>query len=138
VTISSNKIMLLDMVYFQTNRAVIQKRSNRLLDNVAAVVNAHTEISKLTVEGHTDWQGDDAHNLELSQRRAESVVAYLVKKGVSPQKLEAKGYGETRPIADNATAKGRGANRRVDFKIDAVELVVPVTTEPTTSNATGK
>jgi outer membrane protein OmpA-like peptidoglycan-associated protein len=109
VSITGNQINLLDIVYFQTSRDRLQTRSFRLLDNVAAVINAHPEVTKLTIEGHTDAQGDEAKNQDLSQRRAEAVVAYLVKRGVAQQRLEAKGYGETRPVSDNATARGRGA-----------------------------
>jgi large repetitive protein len=123
VTITSTKIVLLDMVYFQTNRAVIQKRSFKLLNNVAQVMNAHGEVKKIVVEGHTDSQGDDAHNLSLSQQRAESVVAYLIKQGVSPARLAAKGFGETQPVADNASRTGRAANRRVELKIDEVDMM---------------
>ena len=62
-------------------------------------------------------RGDDDFNLDLSRRRADSVKAYLVKKGVPAERLEANGYGETQPIADNGTSKGRAKNRRVVFKI---------------------
>ena len=134
VTITATKIVLLDMIYFKTNRDIIQKRSHRLLDNVAAVINAHGEVKRVVIEGHTDSQGDDAHNLALSQRRADSVMAYLVRKGVNPSRMVAKGFGETQPIADNASRTGRAANRRVDFKIDEIEAIT-VTTE--TATATG-
>ena len=123
VSISGGRIDLVDLVYFQTNKAVLQRRSFKLLDNVAEVINAHTEVSTLVVEGHTDNEGDDAFNLDLSQRRAEAVVAYLVKKGVDGKRLIAKGYGETQPVADNASRKGRAQNRRVLFKIDGITSI---------------
>jgi len=69
------------------------------------------------VQGHTDNTGTREHNLELSQKRAGSVVAYLVEKGVEAGRLEAKGYGPDVPIADNATPEGQEQNRRVEFKI---------------------
>jgi OOP family OmpA-OmpF porin len=72
--------------------------------------NVHT-----TVEGHTDSVGDDAYNQGLSQRRAESVSDYLSSHGVSPDRLQAKGYGESRPVADNSTDDGRALNRRVEL-----------------------
>ncbi|MEZ4363343.1 MAG: OmpA family protein [Kofleriaceae bacterium] len=125
VTLDGSQLGLVDPVYFQTNRDVIQRRSYRLLDNVAAVVSAHPEVGKVTVEGHTDSDGDDTSNLELSQRRAEAVVAYLVRKGVDPSRLIAKGYGETQPVTTNATAKGRATNRRVVFKIAGIESRSP-------------
>lgn len=72
---------------------------------------------RVAIEGHTDAVADDAYNLDLSNRRARSVVAWLTKKGIAPARLEAKGYGRTRPVADNATAEGRALNRRVEASI---------------------
>lgn len=70
------------------------------------------------VDGHTDNVGNAEANKKLSQARAEAVVKYLVeKKGVDAKRLSAKGWGDTQPIADNKTAKGRGQNRRVDFTV---------------------
>jgi len=71
------------------------------------------------LQGHTDSRGADAFNLELSQRRAESVRDYLIAQGVSGTRLEAKGYGETQPIADNTTKVGQQENRRVVMKVIA-------------------
>jgi OOP family OmpA-OmpF porin len=67
------------------------------------------------VEGYTDSVGDEAYNLGLSQRRANSVSSYLSSHGVSPDRLQAKGYGESRPVADNGTEDGRAKNRRVEL-----------------------
>jgi outer membrane protein OmpA-like peptidoglycan-associated protein len=78
---------------------------------------AHPEIWKVRVEGHTDSVGKPEKNQKLSEGRAASVVAYLVKKGVVPERLEAAGFGDTKPIEDNKTSKGRAANRRVEFNI---------------------
>jgi OOP family OmpA-OmpF porin len=75
------------------------------------------DITKLRVEGHTDSQGKDAANMTLSQKRSEAVRAYLIKQGVEPERLEARGFGETVPVADNKTANGRAENRRVEFRI---------------------
>jgi len=68
------------------------------------------------VAGHTDSSGNDMLNMELSQSRAESVVEYLVSAGIARERMKAKGYGESRPVADNATAEGRAKNRRVELK----------------------
>jgi outer membrane protein OmpA-like peptidoglycan-associated protein len=81
------------------------------------VLKDHPEVGKVVVEGHTDNVGKAAVNQKLSQGRADSVMKYLVGKGVAPSRLEAKGYGESKPVADNATAKGREANRRVELRI---------------------
>ncbi len=68
------------------------------------------------VEGHTDSVGTDVYNQALSQRRAESVMSYLISHGISSSRLEAKGLGESNPIADNSTEDGRALNRRVELK----------------------
>ena len=70
---------------------------------------------KGVLEGHTDNTGKKAANQTLSQQRAESVKAYVVSKGIDAARLETKGYGDGNPVADNATAEGRTANRRVQF-----------------------
>jgi OOP family OmpA-OmpF porin len=80
------------------------------------VLASHAEL-KIEVEGHTDSRGDDGYNKQLSQRRAEAVVAYLVKQGIDKARLTGRGFGEDRPIADNATEDGRAQNRRVVFAI---------------------
>jgi OOP family OmpA-OmpF porin len=117
VVITEEGLDILDIVYFDTSKAIIQKRSYKLLDNVAAVIIAHPQVGKFRVEGHTDDRGNDDDNLDLSQRRAEAVVKYLVDKGVPAERLEALGFGETKPLADNKTKAGRAKNRRVEFKI---------------------
>ena len=117
VKIGQGKLEILDIVYFALDKAVIQKRSFELLDEVARVLGAHPEITKIRVEGHTDSQGNDAYNKKLSQRRADAVMAYLIKKGVAVDRLEAHGFGEEVPKDTNATKEGRAANRRVEFTI---------------------
>jgi MYXO-CTERM domain-containing protein len=120
-TITASGIQIVDVVYFKTNKDIILGKSYPLLDNVAQVIKAHSEIPLITIEGHTDDRGNDAYNLDLSQRRAEAVKVYLVSKGVDATRLAAKGFGETQPIADNKTNKGRSTNRRVEFKIAGIE-----------------
>jgi MYXO-CTERM domain-containing protein len=117
VKITGGKLEILEIVHFRTSKADIQKQSFALLDNVAAVIAQHPEIRKIRVEGHTDDRGIDANNKKLSQMRADSVVAYLIKRGIEPERLEAVGHGEEKPVADNATADGRTANRRVEFHL---------------------
>ena len=131
VVITGDKLDILETVFFKTNKAVIEKRSYNLLDNVAAVLASHSTI-RVEVEGHTDDVGNDAYNKKLSQRRAEAVVAYLVRKGVDASRLQARGYGEEKPVADNKTKVGRATNRRVLFTIlSAVEGVKPQSNGPT-------
>lgn len=117
VVITKNQLQILDQVKFVTGKATLSPASNKLLDNIARVLLSHLEIWKVKVEGHTDNIGDAAKNMKLSQDRAQSVVNYLVKKGVAPERLEAVGNGDTKPLEDNGTKKGQAANRRVEFNI---------------------
>lgn len=117
VTVSDSGLDILDKVYFKTNKAIILPQSFELLNNVADVIKNHTEIEKIRIEGHTDDRGSDGYNKKLSQRRAKSVMAYLVKRGVKKSRLVSEGYGEAKPIKSNESDEGRSANRRVDFVI---------------------
>ncbi|HEY5808149.1 MAG TPA: OmpA family protein [Povalibacter sp.] len=103
-------------VNFETNSATLMETSRPVLDEVAADLKAHPRL-KVELEGHTDSVGAAAHNVELSQRRAESVRDYLISQGVSASQLTAKGYGETNPIATNDTPGGRAGNRRVVMSV---------------------
>ncbi len=118
VKVTATRLELNEKVYFDTNKSTIKPASYGLLDEVAQVLVAHPEVAKVRIEGHTDNTGSAAVNTELSQARAAAVRDYLVGKGVARDRLDAKGYGPSRPIADNKTAQGREANRRVDFMIE--------------------
>ncbi len=111
----SKKSLVLEGVNFDTNSAHLQSSSTAVLDRVAEGMKDHPDV-RLEVQGHTDSQGNDAYNMKLSRDRAKAVKDYLVGKGVPAKQLEAKGYGETKPIADNKTAGGRAVNRRVELK----------------------
>ncbi len=115
--LEGDRIELGEVVYFDTAKDTIQRRSDALLDSVATIVKAHPEIGKLRVEGHTDAQGARAYNVKLSQRRAAAVVKALVKRGVPAERLVAQGFGPDQPVADNATAEGRAKNRRVEVRV---------------------
>ncbi len=130
VTINNGKLELVDRVYFRTDKDIIEVRSNAILDNVAKVLVAHPEIAHVRVEGHTDNRGGAAHNLDLSGRRSAAVVKYLVKKGVARDRLDAQGFGQDKPIADNTTDVGRATNRRVEFVIEGAEGVDTKATGP--------
>ncbi|MBZ0116605.1 MAG: OmpA family protein [Sandaracinaceae bacterium] len=123
VVLSSERIEILDRVYFATNRATILSRSHPLLMNVARVLNGHPEIERVVIEGHTDDRGRREHNLELSQQRAESVLRFLVERGgVAESRLTARGYGPDRPIVPGArSAEDLARNRRVEFNIPNAE-----------------
>ena len=117
VLITKDKIEITQKINFKKNSHEIKgKTSFKILDIVADVLKMNANIN-IEVQGHTDDTGERDHNLELSRSRAESVMSYLVEKGIEAKRLEAKGYGPDNPIADNATKKGREENRRVEFKI---------------------
>ncbi len=98
-------------IYFDFNSADLRPESTPELERIRAMV---AEYGKpLVIEGHTDATGSDSYNMELSQRRAGAVKAYLVEHGIDASLIEAVGKGESEPIADNATDDGRQANRRV-------------------------
>ena len=106
--------LTLDGVNFDNDSAKLRPESTAVLDNAAATLKEWGEV-KVEVAGHTDSTSSDEYNLSLSQRRAETVRAYLIDKGVAADRLTAKGYGEANPVADNATEEGRFKNRRVEL-----------------------
>ena len=108
--------MLAKNIYFETASDKLKASSNESLDKVAAILISHPDAN-LSIEGHTDSQGDDAANLDLSKRRAMSVMNYLASKGVDGKHLQATGFGETKPVADNSTKEGRALNRRVELLV---------------------
>lgn len=113
-------------VKYQYDRADIDENSKLVLDTTVYKLMVDNPEIIVEIMAHTDDKGTDAYNLKLSQRRAESIVKYLISKGISPVRLKAKGYGESMPVAPNANAdgtdnpEGRSRNRRTDFKIVGV------------------
>ena len=104
-------------VAFATGTAVLTSKSNTSLNKVVTILNENPTL-KVKIEGHTDNAGNDEANMKLSENRAAAVKAYLVKKGISEDRISSEGFGETMPIADNNTAAGRTKNRRVEIKVD--------------------
>lgn len=107
-------------VTFNVNQSAIRGDFYETLNSVAIVLNEYDKTT-ISVFGHADATGSDSYNQQLSEKRALSVSNYLAGQGVSPQRLRAIGYGETRPIADNGTEGGRAANRRVEIVIDPID-----------------
>jgi len=107
--------LVLEGVNFETNSAVLTAGSTAVLNKVVASLKGWPEV-RVEVAGHTDSVGRAAYNKTLSVKRAESVRAFLEAAGVSASRLEANGYGEEMPIADNNTDAGKAANRRVELK----------------------
>ncbi len=118
VAVTKDRIEIKKQIKFATgSHKIIGKESELILNEVAQALNDNQQIKKIRVEGHTDAQGSDASNLKLSQRRADSVMAALIQRQVSPSRMEAVGFGESKPIATNSTAAGRAENRRTEFNI---------------------
>lgn len=108
-------------IEFETGKAVILKKSYSILDEIAKVFIENKDYI-VEVQGHTDNVGNAEVNMYLSEKRAQAVREYLIKKGVDAKRLTANGYGSSQPIADNTTKAGRAKNRRVEFKITFEEI----------------
>ena len=101
-------------IKFDVNKATLRPESMGTINYIVKMMQEHPDL-KFSVEGHTDSDGHDANNLSLSESRAKEVVSRLVEAGISPGRLFSKGYGESRPIANNETSEGKAQNRRVEF-----------------------
>ena len=117
VVVTHEKLELNQSIFFALQLWDIRPESFPILDEAARQLNAHTEIRRIRIEGHTDSTGSDFVNGSISTLRAIAVKNYLVKRGVAEARLEATGYGPQRPIATNKTKEGRALNRRVEFNI---------------------
>lgn len=116
IIVRDDRIELRQTVFFATGKDRILAKSFPLLNEVALALRDNPNLN-VSIEGHTDSQGQAAVNQRLSQKRAEAVRRYLIDQAIAPARLVAAGYGEDRPIEDNRTAEGRAANRRVEFHI---------------------
>jgi OmpA-OmpF porin, OOP family len=105
-----------DRLLFDTGSATLQSASNEQLSNIAAILKAYPNV-KIKIGGYTDNTGDKAANLKLSQDRADNVKAELIQLGVDPSRVDAQGYGEDHPVADNSTEDGRQKNRRISLRV---------------------
>jgi OOP family OmpA-OmpF porin len=107
-----------DRLTFDTGKATLQDSSAEQLQNIALILKAYPRV-KVKVGGYTDNTGDKEANLRLSQDRATNVMRELVRRGVDSSRLEAEGYGEEHPVADNSTPEGRQMNRRISLRVTA-------------------
>jgi peptidoglycan-associated lipoprotein len=129
-----NKIFVLENIYFDYNESYIRADAAKELDKLVTLLNDNTDL-KIEMGSHTDSVASEAYNIELSQRRAESTVNYLIKNGIDPTRLVAKGYGESKPIARNTNPDGtdnpagRQRNRRTEFKILEIGALIKRTDE---------
>ncbi|KAA9356900.1 OmpA family protein [Larkinella humicola] len=106
----------LNNLFFETGRYDLADKSRTELDRLVKFLEVNPTVN-IEVSGHTDNQGGTATNLELSKKRAQSVVSYLAKAGVAPNRIKSAGYGETKPIAPNTTDENRKLNRRIEWRI---------------------
>jgi OOP family OmpA-OmpF porin len=123
VEVQQDQIVIREKIQFETDQAVIKPESFDLMNEIVGVVNGNPQIKRLSIEGHTDNVGSDKHNQKLSDKRAAAVRNYLVEHGVTPDRLVSKGWGESKPLADNDTEAGREQNRRVEFIIAEQDVV---------------
>jgi outer membrane protein OmpA-like peptidoglycan-associated protein len=108
------KKLVLEGVNFDFDKAALRQEDSGSLDNDVATLKSWGDVD-IEVAGHTDSMGSDAYNMKLSQQRADAVRNFLISRGVAADRLTAKGYGESQPVADNATDEGRFKNRRVEL-----------------------
>jgi len=116
------KPIILKDIYYDFDKATLRPQSYIVLDTIVSIMQDNTNII-IEMSAHTDSKGKDEYNMKLSQKRAQSCVDYLISKGISSERMIAKGYGETRPIAPNTmpngkdNPEGRQLNRRTEFKV---------------------
>ena len=110
--------IVINSVQFDFDKAVIKPEFYPVLDEAVSELQKPACASKsVSIEGHTDSIGTDAYNMKLGEKRAASVKSYLVGKGLGAERFTTASFGESKPIADNKTKKGRAMNRRVEFKV---------------------
>ncbi|MET0533382.1 MAG: OmpA family protein [Steroidobacter sp.] len=114
--VREQSVIQLSGVYFEYNSSRLTENSKSILQMGAASLRGQSDM-RVEVAGHTDDRGNDAYNLNLSRQRAVAVVEYLTGAGIEADRVQARGYGETQPVADNDTEAGRERNRRVEFRV---------------------
>jgi OOP family OmpA-OmpF porin len=112
--VDSRGCWVLRNLHFDLDKSEIKPESYPVLDEAVKVLKENPGL-RVEIEGHTDSQGSAAYNQGLSERRADAVMRYMTGKGIDSSRLSTKGFGLTRPVADNATAEGRALNRRVEL-----------------------
>jgi outer membrane protein OmpA-like peptidoglycan-associated protein len=108
--------VVLKGVNFELNSSELTAGSSESLDKAVDAMNKYGDL-RIEIRAHTDSMGEAAYNQSLSEKRANSVRDYMISKGIAANRMVAKGYGETKPIADNGTREGRAENRRVELKV---------------------
>ena len=116
--VEANASVVLNNIFFDVNQYELKPESISELDKVVELLNDNPGV-KILISGHTDNTGKATDNLRLSENRAKAVVDYLIAKGIEASRLQYKGFGATRAVADNATEEGRAQNRRTELKVIA-------------------
>lgn len=114
--IEKDKSIVLNNIFFASGQHTLEPASFSELEKLTSLLKQNPGI-KAEISGHTDNVGTDTWNQQLSQKRAETVVEYLLSKGIDANRLIARGYGSSNPVANNTTEEGRAKNRRTEFKI---------------------
>lgn len=104
-------------IQFVSGSATLTAKGNAELKKLVGILKSHPEIKKISIEGHTDNTGKPESNMKLSEKRVDAAKAYLAKNGIDVSRVITKGFGDTKPVADNATAEGRQQNRRVEVLV---------------------
>lgn len=117
VKVTADHIEIDEKIQFAVNADTILPASDGLLKEISDTIKENAQIKKVEIQGHASSEGDAARNKMLSDLRAKAVMAALVTRGIDANRLTAKGYGSSKPVADNATEDGREKNRRVEFLI---------------------
>lgn len=117
VEVEETRIRVDEKIHFAFDDATIESDSDSLLQEIAQVMTDNPQLVKIKIEGHTDSQGSDAYNQELSTRRANAVMERLIENGVAADRLEAVGHGESRPLDSSDSEEAHARNRRVEFNI---------------------
>ncbi len=120
IPIEMGTTVKINNIFFDFDRTTLQKSSFSELDRLIEFLNDNPGI-QVEIGGHTDSQGSESYNQQLSQGRAEAVRTYLIDNGIDKTRISAKGYGENQPVTSNETEEGRAANRRVEFKVIGLE-----------------
>ena len=114
ITVGSS--LVLNNIFYSSASSSLLKESFAELNTLVKLLNENPSL-KVEIEGHTDNVGSEQYNNNLSQKRADAVKNYLVEKGIAESRLKSRGYGFTKPIADNSTEEGRAKNRRTQIRI---------------------
>ena len=123
-----DKAIVLENIYYDFNSAEIVTQAAEELDKLVEILEDNPQI-RIELSSHTDSVGSNPYNLELSQRRAESAVTYIIDKGIESSRIVSRGYGESRPIARNTNPdgtdnpEGRARNRRTEFKVIEITAI---------------